>query len=91
MINAKFLKVSVDVILQPLLNIINQCILQGHFPKSLKKVIVSPIYKKKDPFNKENYRPISLLTAFSRVFEKEIELQLSPILEENGFNLPMCL
>ena len=82
MINAKFLKISVDIILEPLLNIMNKCILQGIFPESLRKAIVSPIYKKKDPFNKENYRPISLLTTFSKIFEKAIELQLSPFLEE---------
>ena len=70
MINAKFLKDSVDVILQLLLNIINKCILQGHFPKSLKKAIVSPIYKKNAPFNKENNRHISLLKAFSKVLKK---------------------
>ena len=71
MINAKFLKILVDIILQPLLNIINKCIIPGTFPNFLKKAIVSPVYKKKDSFNniyiyniiyKENYRPISLDT-----------------------------
>ena len=78
-----------DIILQPLLNIINKCIIQGFFPNFLKKAIVSPLYKKKDSFNKENYRPISLLTTFSKVFEKAIELQLSPILEEQ-FSKFLC-
>ena len=81
MINAKFLTFSNDIILKPLLGIINKCILQGKFPNSLKKAVVSPLFKKKDPFNKENYRPISLLTALSKVFEKFIELQLPPFLE----------
>ena len=86
MINAKFLKLSVDIIVGPLVNILNKCILQGTFPSLMKKAIVSPVYKKKDPFNKENYRPISVLTALSKVFEKTIELQLSPFLNRNFSN-----
>ncbi|MCP3922493.1 MAG: reverse transcriptase family protein [Desulfobacterales bacterium] len=89
MVNAKFFKISVNIILQPLLNILNKCILQGTFPKSLKKAVVTPVYKKKDPFNKENYRPISLLTTFSKVFEKAIELQLSPFFEKK-FSKYLC-
>ena len=54
MLNAKSLKISVDIILQPLLNIINKCIIQGTFPNFLKKAIVSPVYKKKDSLRKKN-------------------------------------
>ena len=70
-------------------NIINKCIIQGTFPNFLKKAIVSPVYKKKDSFKKENYRPISLLTALSKVFEKAVELQLSQFLEEK-FSKFLC-
>ena len=37
-INAKLLKISLDIILQPLLNIINKCIIQGTFPLTYKKI-----------------------------------------------------
>ena len=86
MISAKFLKLSADIIAGPLANIFNKGILQGTFPSSMKLAVVSPVYKKKDPFNKENYRPISVLTALSKVFEKAIELQLSPFLNINFSN-----
>ncbi len=86
MISAKFLKLSVDIISGPLVNILNKCIVQGTFPSLMKMAVVSPVYKKKDPFNKENYRPISVLTALSKVFEKAIELQLSPFLNRNFSN-----
>ena len=65
-------------------NILNKCIpQQGTFPSLMKMAVVSPVYKKKDPFNRENYRPISVLTALSKVFEKVIELQHSPFLNIN--------
>ena len=86
MIIAKFLKLAADIIAGPLANILNKGILQGTFPSSMKLAVVSPVYKKKDPFNKENYRPISVLTALSKVFEKAIELQLSPFLNRKFSN-----
>ena len=33
----------------------------GSFPDSLKCANVRPIYKKVDPFDKKNYRPVSIL------------------------------
>ena len=83
MISDEFLKLSVNIISGPLANFLNKCILQGPFPILMKITVVSPVYKKKDPFNKENYRPFSVLTALSKFFEKVIELQLSPFLNMN--------
>ena len=42
----------------------------GIFPDRLKYAIVKPIFKKGDEQDVTNYRPISLLTAFSKVIEK---------------------
>ena len=52
-INAKFLKISADIIAKPFSDIFHQCILQGVCPVALKKAIVTPVYKKHGPFNKE--------------------------------------
>ena len=80
-INAKFLKIACKQITKPLTVIINKCIEQGKFPFLLKKANVTPIYKKNDPFNKENYRPISLLTSFSKIFEKITEMQMQTFID----------
>ena len=44
----------------------------GIFPDILKTGIVSPVYKKGNPQLLDNYRPISTLPIFSKLFEKLI-------------------
>ena len=44
----------------------------GIFPDTLKTGLVSPIYKKGDPQLLDNYRPISTLPIFRKIFEKLI-------------------
>jgi hypothetical protein len=46
--------------------------LSGTFPTRLKYAILKPLLKKEGKENVANYRPISLLTLFSKVFEKII-------------------
>ena len=48
----------------------NECIEERTFPKCLKIVKVIPVFKKGYKRSPENYRPISLLTSRSKVFEK---------------------
>jgi hypothetical protein len=67
--------------LEPLLSrslalIINQSLKTGIFPEKLKLAKVIPVYKKNETFNVENYRPISILPAISKVFEKVVHLQI---------------
>ena len=44
--------------------------MQGIFPEILKTAQVSPIHKKEDTVTVSNYHPISLLSVFSKIFEK---------------------
>jgi Notch-like protein len=71
-ISTKTLKISAPYISSPLCYIFNKAVLTGKFPSHMKYSIVTPIYKKGDKKNCSNYRPISLLTSFSKVFEKII-------------------
>ena len=55
----------------------------GTFPDKLKIAKVKPIFKKGDQSLFENYRPISLLPAISKVLENLIALQLSLYFAKN--------
>ena len=58
--------------------LINQSITQGVFPDSAEIASVVPVFKKEDPLDKGNYRPISILSVFSKVFEKYYLSHLRP-------------
>ena len=47
----------------------------------LKLAEVTPVCKKKDPFNKENYHPVSVLLHVSKNFEKIFHEQISSYME----------
>jgi len=50
----------------------------GIFPSRLKFSEIKPLFKKRDKPNISNYRPISILTPFSKIFEKIIFTRLFP-------------
>ena len=66
------LKISAPYIISPLIYLCNKSITTGIFPTRLKYSQIVPIYKKGDKHVLSNYRPISLLTSFSKIFEKVI-------------------
>ena len=43
---------------------------RGSFPSKLKHAVVIPIFEDGDETDPSNYRPISLLSVFNRIFEK---------------------
>ena len=82
-ISTKILKISSNYITSPLTCICNRIILSGSFPDRLKYSIIKPVYKKDDKTNYSNYRPISLLISFSKIFEKAIYIRLTEYLLNN--------
>jgi len=71
-----FLKKIIDILKQPLALIFNQCITTGIFPSQLKLSKIIPLYKKCDPEQFDNYRPIALLPGISKIFEKVMHIQI---------------
>ena len=69
-ISVKVLKRIAIYISSHLSGFINYFMQLGVFPKLLKVGKISPIYKKGDSQLFENYRPISLLPIFGKIFEK---------------------
>jgi hypothetical protein len=75
-ISTKLLKLSSPFILSPLTRICNKSLALGIFPDHLKYSEINPLFKKGDKHNISNYRPISILTSFSKVLEKAVYIQL---------------
>ena len=68
-ISATFLKLSANHIGPSLTTIINNSIKATSFPDNNKRAEITPLYKKSDQLAKENYRPLSILTSTSKIFE----------------------
>ena len=63
-------KLSANIIAEPLHHIICLSIMQKKFPKSWKLVKVVPLHKKGSILDKKNYRPVALLSPFGKILEK---------------------
>ncbi len=85
----KVIKRIILHILAPLTYIINYHIKRATFPDEWKIAKVIPIYKKiGDVENSSNYRPISLLPTFSKIFEKIIEKRIRSYMDDNEYWAP---
>ena len=66
-----------------LVEIINSSFMEGIFPAQLKLAKVIPIHKSGSKTEVSNYRPISLLPSFSKIFEKLMHNRIVNFLEVN--------
>ena len=87
-IPAKFIKMSGSVIAPVLTNIFNACLSTGYFPKVLKTAEVVPIFKKGERELCSNYRSISILNSFAKLFEKCLLDQLNNYFVSNNLISP---
>ena len=68
-ISPRVLAVSAKSIASLLTKLINHLITHNTWPTPWKRSNVSPIHKKESESLKENYRPVSVLTAISKIFD----------------------
>ena len=81
-IPAEMLKSTTDVHVSLLTKIINSSIRNGCFPDELKAAEVTPIFKKNDDLDKENYRPVSVLPHVSKIIERVMYIQIENFMED---------
>ena len=73
----------IDTIVIPFTHICNQSFSTGIFPSAMKTAKVIPIYKSGDKHQFTNYRPISLLSQFSKILEKLFVTRLDSFIEKH--------
>ena len=83
----KLIKLANTFLAPHITSLINQSIDSCTFPQTLKCAEVSPVYKKEDNMMRENYRPISILSIFSKLFETVYCVQLTEIFDKLFFSL----
>ena len=40
---------------------------------------ISPVFKKNNPLEKENYKPVSVLPAVSKIFKRIVQKEVTPL------------
>ena len=85
--SAEILKTVQLEIARPLKFIINKIFETGECPSHFKISVVKPILKKGDETDMGNYKPISLCSSLSKVFEKIVKARLTNYLNKNSLLL----
>lgn len=75
-ISPYFISKSAKNLAYPLTNLFNMSLKKGIFPTKFKEAIIIPIHKTGSKSNIANYRPISILTVFSKLFERIVYDQI---------------
>ena len=84
-ISAYFLKLGIEHSVYAFTDIINASITYNKFPERWKKALVKPLPKVANPIVATDYRPISLLPAFSKILEKLVAKQMIEYLKATGY------
>ena len=80
----KFLRALATIISPYLSNIFNKCFESGTFLAALKNAKITPIHKARQKDVASNYRPISLISPLSKVFEKLLYIRLEKFFLKNS-------
>ena len=81
-IPVRILKQEEEIVVSPLTEIWNIEIVQNRkFSSKLKLADITPLHKKLETIFKENYRPVSLLSVVSKIFERLMSKQMKEYVE----------
>ena len=80
-VSNNFIKRNISLYVTPIARIINCAFRTGEFPSLLKEAYVIPIHKGGANDDINNYRPISILPTFSKVFERAMHRRIAEHLE----------
>ena len=69
-------KISCPFISSPVNYICNKMLFWGVHTDRLKYAIIKPLHKNDDKCEVSNYRPVSLLTSFSKIFEMVMQRRI---------------
>lgn len=83
-ISSRFVKRFHIHFISPLIHIINLIFKTSIVPSQFKTSIISPIYKAGDKTDIGNYRPISIINSFTKIFEKCLKDRLISFLQVNN-------
>ena len=82
-IHARYVRDSASIIVCLLGHVINLSLIQGIVPNDLKSTTrIVPLFKKIDKTEVGNYRPVSILSIISKVFERVVYDQIQTYLDE---------
>ena len=79
---AKVLKDISDTIAPKIVTDFNVSVTTGVFPQRQKLADITPIFKSDDKPFKGNYRPVSILPALSKIFEKLMSYQIDEYMKD---------
>uniref|UniRef100_A0A8K9XPW6 Reverse transcriptase domain-containing protein n=1 Tax=Oncorhynchus mykiss TaxID=8022 RepID=A0A8K9XPW6_ONCMY len=78
-----FLKLSAEIVATPITSLFNLSFVSSEIPKDWKASAVIPLFKWGDTLDPNCYRPISILSCLSNVFENQVNKQITDHFESH--------
>ena len=89
-IPTKIIKENSDIFGDFIFSNLNCCINNSSYPSLLKRADITPVHKKDSKSEKNNYRPVSILSNISKVYERIMFKQMSEFFESSFFSKYQC-
>ena len=84
----KILKILCPILAPVIVDIINSSFSSGVFPRIFKQAYITPVFKSGNPLLITNYRPISVMSTLSKIFESCILSRMKYFFTKNSILAP---